>query len=160
MLFFSYSVIFILNLWTIHSRSTFPHAVTTDLHVLADKTHHKASVLLSLPFRSPPTLNLHSQHYPRVFVDDVGHAHSRDDFQQVGGNSSIKSSDAFLGHNVAKQGQHGEFGSSLHWSWWEQKKGKVPQRLSQCSKNPTDCCFSISRPTVFGHWQDFFKMLF
>lgn len=78
--------------------------------------------LLPLPFPSPPTLNVHSQDYPRVFVRDVGHADSRDDFQQVGGNSSIKSGHALLGHDVVNQGQHGRLRGSLHWSWVERKE--------------------------------------
>ena len=84
-------------------------------HMLAAETQHKASLIfLPLPFPSPPPVNVHSQGYPCVFIDNIGHAHSWDNFQKVGGNSSIKSSNALLGHNVVKQRQHGEFRGSLH----------------------------------------------
>lgn len=73
--------------------------------------------ILPVPFPTPPTLKVHSQGHPCVLIDDVGDTDSRDDLQQVGGNSSIKSCHALPGHNVVNQGQHGGFGGSFLWNW-------------------------------------------
>lgn len=72
------------------------------------------AALLPVPFATPPTLKVHSQDYPCVFVDHIGHADSWDDLQQVGGNSSIESGHTLLGHDVPEQGQHGGFRGSFH----------------------------------------------
>lgn len=100
-----------------------PHALPRDLYVLVVESHPKPfNFFLPLLFPTPPTLNVHSQHYPCVFVDDVGDADSGDDFQQIGGNPSIKSSHTLLGHDVVKQGQHGRFRVSLHRSWRQRER--------------------------------------
>lgn len=116
------------DLWSqchvyIHSQGPFSHALPSVTYVLVVESHPKPSNrFLPLPFPTPPTLNVHSQGYPRVFIDDVGHADSRDDLQQVRGNSSIKSGYTLLGNDGVKQGQHGGFRGSLHWRWGDEKK--------------------------------------
>lgn len=71
-------------------QDSFLHAMPADLNT------KPLNPFLPLPFPTLPTLNVHSQNYPRVFIDDIGHADSRDDLQQVGGNSSIKSGHTLL----------------------------------------------------------------
>lgn len=88
------------------------HALLTHCCMLV-YSHPKLVRILPIPFPTPPTLKVHSQGHPRVLIDDVGDADSRNDLQQVGGNSSIKSCHALPGHNVVNQGQHGGFWRSF-----------------------------------------------
>lgn len=122
----------ILKTCNVFIQSPFPHALPTELHVFIIESHIKPAILvLPLPSTSTPTLNVHSKGYPRIFVGHIGHADSRDDLQQVGGNSSVKSSYTLLHHNAVNQGRHGRLRGSLHWGWGE-RKGMSPTSIS-CS---------------------------
>lgn len=123
LLFFSFtSTVHSPSHHLIHSQGPFPHALPKDLCVLGVKSHYKpCHLFLFLPFPTPPTLDVHSQEYPCVFVDHIGQTDGWDDFQQVRGDSSIKSGHTLLGHDVVEQDQHGGFRGSLHWNWWGRK---------------------------------------
>lgn len=132
----------------IHPQSReFCHALPTHfVRACSWKTAKFVKPFLPIPFPTPPTLNVHTQGNPCVFIDDIGHADSWDDFQQVWGNASIKSGHTLLGHNVAEQGQHGGFGGSFHWNWKERKRPfpRTHSKLRATGTNVKKSCLLLN----------------
>lgn len=79
------------------SRSPGGSKVPVEYHFLLQDqptTQHGDGVILSQRFLYSP---------PHVFIDYVGDADGRDDFQEVGGDAAVEAGHALLGHNVLEQ---------------------------------------------------------